>query len=71
MAAYSLDTLLQRWALHQLTSEQAIGQILQVLHDLEPRVKRLEHTTSFASKPPPLPPAPGPPPKTSSRKQKR
>ncbi len=71
MAAYSLDTLLQRWALHQLTSEQAIGQILQVLHDLEPRVKRLEQAVPFASKPPTPPPAPNTPPKSSSRKQKR
>jgi hypothetical protein len=44
MAAYSLDTLLNRWALHQLTTEQAVGQILQILHELEPRLIRLEQT---------------------------
>ncbi len=49
MAAYSLDSLLQRWSLGQLTSEQAIGQILQVLQDLEPRVKRLERAAPSAS----------------------
>ena len=42
MAAYSLDALLKRWSLNQLTSEQAIGQILQLIQELEVRVKRLE-----------------------------
>jgi hypothetical protein len=42
MAAYSLDTLLKRWSLNQLTPEQAIGQILQLIQQLEARVKRLE-----------------------------
>ena len=44
MAAYSLETLLRRWSLHQLTTEQAIGQILQILQDLEPRVKHIEQS---------------------------
>ena len=44
MAAYALEALLHRWALHQLTSEQAIGQILLVLHEWEPRLIRLEQT---------------------------
>ena len=46
MATYSLDIILRRWALNQLTTEQAIGQILQILHDLESRLKRLEQRTA-------------------------
>ena len=61
MAAYSLDTLLKRWGLSQLTTEQAIGQILQILHDLEPRVKRLEQAIPVKAKR-----RRGRPPKTSS-----
>ena len=62
MAAYSLDLLLRRWARDQLSSEQAIGQLLQILHDLEARVKRIEQALSLTSAPPadPLPPAPLP-----------
>ena len=70
MAAYSLDTLVQCWARNQLTSEQAIGQILQILCDLEVRVKRLEQAIPSASTPS-TPPTPGAPPKTSNRKQQR
>lgn len=58
MAVYSHDTLLRLWAQNQLTTEQAIGQILQVLHDLEPRLKRLEQVLA----PPRLTPAPTAPP---------
>ncbi|MBI4671115.1 MAG: hypothetical protein HY741_05545 [Chloroflexi bacterium] len=59
MAAHSLETLLRLWALNKLTTEQAIGQILQILNELEPRVKRLEQ--SVAAVPASLP-APTPPP---------
>jgi hypothetical protein len=52
MAAYSLDTLLKRWSLNQLTPEQAIGQILQLIQQLEARVKRLEQAPSTKPKPP-------------------
>ena len=52
MAAYSLDALLKRWSLNQLTSEQAIGQILQILAELEQRVKRLEQAAPVTAKPP-------------------
>jgi hypothetical protein len=65
MAAHSLETLLRLWGLDNLTTEQAIGQILQILNDLELRTKRLEQSvvalqfTSPAPTPPPdAPPAP-------------
>lgn len=73
MAAYSLDTLLNRWGLHQLTSEQAIGQILLILHELEPRILRLEQViTAPRVAPPPLPqpPAVAPTPPANPRKRK-
>ncbi len=46
MAAYSLEALLQRWALHQLTSEQAIGQILLILQHVEERLLSLEKSAA-------------------------
>ncbi len=75
MAAYSLDTLLHRWALHQITSEQAIGQMLLILQDLEPRILRLEQSVNAPPTPPQTPqpaaaPAPNaiPPKRNSQRK---
>lgn len=58
MAAHSLETLLRLWALNHLSSEQAIGQILQILFELEPRVKRVEQTlvTVQSAMPKPAPP---------------
>ncbi|TAH51739.1 MAG: hypothetical protein EYC68_10280 [Chloroflexota bacterium] len=73
MAAYSLDTLLNRWGLHQLTPEQAIGQILLILHELEPRILRLEQAITaprVAAPPPPPPPAVAPTPTANPRKRK-
>jgi hypothetical protein len=58
MAAYSLETLLRLWALNNLTTEQAIGQILQILLEIEPRVTRLEQNLAIvqAALPKPTPP---------------
>jgi len=42
MGVYSLDEMIQRWFAEDLTEEQVIGQILQVLQDLTKRVKDLE-----------------------------
>jgi hypothetical protein len=42
VGAYSLEELLRRWFTHDITSEQAIGQLLQILQEVELRVKRLE-----------------------------
>jgi hypothetical protein len=42
MGTYSLDELMQRWYTEDLTTEQVIGQILQVLQELRKRVDELE-----------------------------
>jgi len=42
MGSYSLDELVQRWYTEDLTAEQVIGQILQVLQELTRRVDELE-----------------------------
>ncbi len=71
MAAYSLEALLQRWALHQLTSEQAIGQILLILQHVEERLLQLEkNATAPQPIPPALTPSPAlPPPHRAPRKR--
>ena len=43
MGTYSLDEMIQRWFAEDLTEEQVIGQILQVLLDLAKRVTDLEN----------------------------
>ena len=43
MGTYSLDEMIQRWFAEELTEEQVIGQILQVLQDLAKRVNDLEN----------------------------
>jgi hypothetical protein len=42
MGMYSLDELVQRWYAEDVTAEQVIGQILQVLQELTRRVEELE-----------------------------
>ena len=42
MAAYDLDQLLKLWATEKLTTEQAIGQLIQQLLDLDARIGQLE-----------------------------
>jgi hypothetical protein len=43
MGTYSLDEMIQRWFAEDLTEEQVIGQILQVLQDLAKRMNDLEN----------------------------
>jgi hypothetical protein len=43
MGTYSLDEMIQRWYAEDLTAEQVIGQILQVLQELSQRVNELEN----------------------------
>jgi hypothetical protein len=45
MGTYSLDELMQRWYTGDLTAEQIIGQVLQVLRELTRRVEDLENRT--------------------------
>ena len=42
MGTYSLEELVRRWFTHDITPEQAIGQLLQVIQEIERRVKELE-----------------------------
>jgi hypothetical protein len=42
MGTYSLEELVRRWFTHDVTTEQAIGQLLQILQEIERRVKELE-----------------------------
>jgi hypothetical protein len=42
MGTYGLDGVIKAWELEQLTSEQAIGQILQLVAEIEERVRHLE-----------------------------
>lgn len=42
MSAYDLETILKKWERDELSTEQAIGQILLVLENLMRRIGRLE-----------------------------
>lgn len=42
MSAYELDTVLKKWEREELTTEQAVGQILLLLQSISQRVGRLE-----------------------------
>jgi len=42
MSAYDLDTMLKKWEREELTTEQAVGQILLLLQSISHRVGRLE-----------------------------
>ena len=43
MSAYPLETLLRQWARGDLSTEQAIGQILQIISKLQDRVQEVEN----------------------------
>ena len=42
MSAYDLDTMLKKWEREELTTEQAVGQILLLLQTVSQRIGRLE-----------------------------
>ncbi len=42
MSAYEIDTILKKWERAELSTEQAIGQILLLLQSISRRVGRLE-----------------------------
>ena len=42
MGNYPLTVLIRKWALGEITVEQAIGQILQILLELAKRIEQLE-----------------------------
>ncbi len=43
MGVYSLEELVRRWFTHDITTEQAIGQLLQIVQEIERRLKELEN----------------------------
>ncbi len=48
MGTYSLEGILLAWKTEKLTTEQAIGQMLQLLQELERRVTALERSAKPA-----------------------
>jgi hypothetical protein len=42
MGTYGLEGVIRAWELEKLTSEQAIGQILQIIVEIEGRLRDLE-----------------------------
>jgi len=42
MSAYDLETILKKWERDELSTEQAVGQILLLLQSISYRVGRLE-----------------------------
>jgi len=54
VGAYSLEELLRRWFTHDITAEQAIGQILQIIQEIERRLKELEERGKTGGVPAPI-----------------
>lgn len=55
MGTYGLDGVLAAWKIGTLTTEQAVGQILQLLQELEGRVSELERRGQPVHHPPSTP----------------
>jgi hypothetical protein len=52
MGTYGLQEVIRRWGREQLTLEQAIGQILLLLAELDKRLQELERRRESTSKRP-------------------
>ena len=52
MGTYGLQEVIRRWGREQLTPEQAIGQILLLLAELDKRLQKLERRESPPKRPP-------------------
>jgi hypothetical protein len=50
MGTYGLRSVIQMWELEQLTTEQAVGQILQLITEIEGRLGDLERRYSRLSR---------------------
>ena len=50
MGTYSLETLIRKWGLSELSTEQAIGQILLILQKLIGQVEALEEKEEGAKR---------------------
>ena len=53
MGTYGLQEVIRRWGRDQLTTEQAIGQILLLLIELHERLQKLERRRESPPKRPP------------------
>lgn len=51
MSHYSVEELIARWKREELTAEQMIGQILQILRAQEQRLKEVRKQVSQATEP--------------------
>lgn len=51
MGTYGLDGVLTAWKIGKLTTEQAVGQMLQLLQEIDQRLAKLEQLAN-----PPRPP---------------
>ena len=58
MGTYGLEGVMRAWELEKLTTEQVIGQILQLIADLEERLRDLEHKSNQRDRAESLPPTP-------------
>jgi hypothetical protein len=52
---YTIEELIARWKKEELTSEQVIGQILQLLRAVEERLRALERRIGEGGAPPTTP----------------
>lgn len=59
MSSYSLEEIIKRWGRGDLTTEQAIGQILLVVQSLSRRVGKLEQLAEAQRNKPSGPPDTG------------
>lgn len=57
MSAYDLNRLIQLWTADNLSTEQAVGQILLQIQALSERVNELERKVERGQKPGTTPPA--------------
>jgi len=58
MGTYGLEGVMRAWELEKLTTEQVIGQILQLVADFEERLRDLEHKSNQRDRTESLPPTP-------------
>ncbi len=55
MGVYSLEELARKWFTHDITPEQVIGQLLQILQEFDERLKALENKNKTGGVPVTMP----------------
>jgi hypothetical protein len=43
MGTYPIETIIREWSKGKLTNEQAMGQVLQLIQELQERLKEIEN----------------------------